>query len=98
SADLRVPFEYPAPLAAQPHRDDAAAITRDEAKSIQGEANRFIQERYAPPGVIVDQDLQIVQFRGQTGAFLEPAPGDPSMNVLKMAREGLLHPLRSALQ
>src|SRR5581483_10909418 len=38
------------------------------------------------------------QFRGQTGAFLEPAPGDPSLSVLKMAREGLLHGLRGALQ
>ncbi len=46
--------------------------------------------------MIVDDDLQIVQFRGQTGAFLEPAPGDPSVSLLKMAREGLLHGVRSA--
>ena len=41
---------------------------------------------------------RIVQFRGQTGAFLEPAPGEASLSLLKMAREGLLHGLRSALQ
>ena len=35
-----------------------------------------------------------MQFRGQTGAFLEPAPGEPSLNLLKMAREGLLYGLR----
>ena len=28
--------------------------------------------------------------------YLEPAPGDPSLNVLKMAREGLLYALRTA--
>ena len=55
----------------------------------------MLLDRYAPPGVVVDEDLQIVQFRGQTGPYLEPAPGDPSLNLLKMAREGLLHGLRS---
>ena len=43
------------------------------------------------------RDLQIVQFRGQTGRYLEPAAGEPSLNLLKMAREGLLYGLRSAL-
>src|SRR5262249_43147517 len=32
------------------------------------------------------------------GPFLEPAPGDPSLSLLKMAREGLLFGLRTALQ
>ncbi len=64
--------------------------------SVQHEADRIVLERFAPPGVIVDHDLQIVQFRGQTGLFLEPAPGDPSMSLLKMAREGLLHGVRAA--
>ena len=61
------------------------------------EVSRIIFDRYAPPGVVVDSDLQIVQFRGQTGAYLEPAPGEASLNLLKMAREGLLHGLRTAL-
>jgi two-component system, chemotaxis family, CheB/CheR fusion protein len=70
---------------------------RDDGRAIQQEAERLVQDRYAPPGVVVDRDLQIVQFRGQTGLFLEPAAGDPSLNVLKMAREGLLYGLRSVL-
>jgi hypothetical protein len=41
--------------------------------------------------------MQIVQFRGQTGAFLEPAPGEASLNLLKLAKEGLLYGLRTAL-
>ena len=67
------------------------------ANSIQNEANRIILARYSPPGVIVDNDLKIIQFRGQTGPYLEPAPGDASLNLLKMAREGLLHGLRTAV-
>jgi two-component system, chemotaxis family, CheB/CheR fusion protein len=67
-------------------------------KVLQVEASRAILDRYAPPGVVVDGELQIVQFRGQTGAYLEPAPGEASLNVLKMARDGLLYGLRTALQ
>src|SRR5262249_57670144 len=59
--------------------------------------SRVIIDRYGPVGVVVDQDMQIVQFRGQTGAYLEPAPGEASLNLLKMAREGLLYGLRTAL-
>jgi two-component system CheB/CheR fusion protein len=66
-------------------------------KALQSEVARIIFDRYAPPGVVVDSDLQIVQFRGQTGAYLEPAPGEASLNLLKMAREGLLYGLRTAL-
>jgi two-component system CheB/CheR fusion protein len=65
--------------------------------AIQERANRALLARYAPPGVIVDSDLQILEFRGHTGRFLEPAPGDANLNLLKMAREGLLFGLRSAL-
>jgi chemotaxis methyl-accepting protein methylase len=70
---------------------------RDDGRVIQQEAERVLQDRYAPPGVVIDSDLQIIQFRGQTGRFLEPAAGDPSMSVLKMAREGVLYGLRSVL-
>jgi two-component system CheB/CheR fusion protein len=66
-------------------------------KALQSEVSRIIFDRYAPPGVVVDADLQIVQFRGQTGAYLEPAPGEASLSLLKMAREGLLYGLRAAL-
>jgi two-component system, chemotaxis family, CheB/CheR fusion protein len=66
-------------------------------KALQSEASRIIFDRFAPPGVVVDADMQIVQFRGQTGAYLEPAPGEASLNLLKMARDGLLHGLRTAL-
>jgi two-component system, chemotaxis family, CheB/CheR fusion protein len=68
-----------------------------EAGVVQGEVNRFILDAYGPPGVVVDQNQQIIQFRGQTGPFLEPSPGDASLNLLRMAREGLVYSLRKAL-
>jgi two-component system CheB/CheR fusion protein len=93
---VHFPVDYLRAAQGAPRPD--ATRTRDEGRSIQHEANRVILERYAPPGVVVDADLHIVQFRGQTGDYLEPAPGDPSLSLLKMAREGLLYGLRAALQ
>ncbi|TYQ27664.1 CheR family methyltransferase [Pseudanabaena sp. UWO310] len=60
-------------------------------------ADRVVLSRYAPVGVIVNSELDILQFRGQTSAYLEPAPGKASLNLLKMARPTLRLELRSAI-
>jgi two-component system, chemotaxis family, CheB/CheR fusion protein len=75
----------------------AVAPLRDEGRVLLSEANRVVLDRYGPAGVVVDGDLQIVQFRGQTGPYLEAPSGDPNLSLLKMAREGLLYGLRTAL-
>ncbi len=69
-------------------------INKDD---FQKNADELLLSRYAPPGVVVDNDLDIVQFRGATGVWLEPSPGKPNLNVLKMARDGLAFELRNAL-
>jgi two-component system, chemotaxis family, CheB/CheR fusion protein len=61
------------------------------------EADRILIGRFAPPGVLVNENLDIIQYRGRTSAFLESPPGEPTTSVLKMAREGLFLALRSAL-
>ncbi len=63
----------------------------------QREADRVTVNQFAPPGVLIDDALQILQFRGATSAYLEPPTGKASFDVLKMAREGLLIPLRAAI-
>jgi two-component system CheB/CheR fusion protein len=61
------------------------------------EVDRAILAACAPPGVVVAEDLTIVQFRGQTGPFLEPVPGVASLGLLRLAREELRPALREAL-
>lgn len=79
---------------------ERSGVVAEPATSVadwQREADRVALARYAPPGVLVNENLDILQFRGQTGTFLAPAPGEPSHNLLKMAREGLFVALRAAL-
>jgi two-component system CheB/CheR fusion protein len=70
---------------------------RRTAMSMHHEVDRVLLDRFSPPGVVVDGSLQIVQFRGQTGPFLEPAPGDASLSLMRMLREGLVFSVRKAL-
>jgi two-component system CheB/CheR fusion protein len=53
--------------------------------------------RYVPPSVIVNQDMEVLQFKGATGLFLEHSTGKASLNLLKMARTELTFDLRSAI-
>lgn len=65
--------------------------------NVHREADRVIVNRFAPPAVLVSADLQVLQFRGATGAYLQAPSGKANFNVLKMAREGLMLPLRAVL-
>lgn len=42
--------------------------------------------------------LDVAQFRGQTGSFISPAPGQATCNVCKRVRAELLGALRSAVE
>jgi len=59
--------------------------------------DRLLLARYAPPGVLINERLDVLQYFGQTGAYLQPAPGEPQNNLVKMARGGLLGALRKTL-
>ena len=65
---------------------------------VQKEADRLLLAEYAPPGVIVDDKMNIVQVRGRTAPYLELSPGQPTQILLKLAREGLIAGLGKAIR
>ena len=65
---------------------------------VQREADRLVLAEYGPPGAIIDGDMNIVQVRGRTAPYLELSPGEPTHNLLKMAREGLIGGLSKAIR
>jgi two-component system CheB/CheR fusion protein len=67
------------------------------APNIEKEVERVLANRFVPASIVVNDQMEIVQFRGRTGAYLEPASGHPTFSLSKMAREGLLVDLRAAL-
>jgi two-component system CheB/CheR fusion protein len=79
------------------HERGAPAGAPWSALEVQKEADRVVLTRYAPVGVVIDESMTVLQFRGRTGDYLEPAPGMASLDLLKMLREGLLGELRAAI-
>lgn len=61
-----------------------------ESETSQRQADRLLLARYAPAGMLVDDSLNILQFRGQIAPYLAPASGPPSLNLMRIARPELL--------
>jgi two-component system CheB/CheR fusion protein len=60
-------------------------------------AARMLRDLYAPPGVLIDADMQVLQFHGQTSFYLQQVPEEPGLNLLRLVRESLVYPLRRAV-
>ncbi|MGA2245057.1 MAG: chemotaxis protein CheB [Verrucomicrobiota bacterium] len=67
-------------------------------KQFSATIERSLLDRYAPASVMVNDRGDILHIHGRTGDFLEPAAGQPRLNILEMAREGLRLELPSMLR
>ena len=61
-------------------------------------AERALLDKHAPACVVINADGQVLYIHGHTGHYLEPAVGEPSGSILKMAREGLRLELTSGMR
>jgi two-component system CheB/CheR fusion protein len=60
-------------------------------------ADEIMLKKYTPAGVVVNDAMDIVQFRGKTSPFLEQTSGKPSHNLMVLAVHGLAFELRNIL-
>jgi two-component system CheB/CheR fusion protein len=98
SASLMLPMELE--RVSQPMTSPPSPVI-NEARVSQGNlsdmADQIVLNQYAPVGVVVNAQLDIVQFRGHIGHYLEPSPGQASLNLLTMVREELRLDLRTTI-
>src|SRR6266542_2487851 len=80
----------------QPAARAERAATSGETEA-QREADRIILSRYAPASVIISEEMNVLQLRGDVAPYLEQSPDRATRNLLKLAREGLLVALREAV-
>ena len=101
---LRPAADKPAPRLSQGRRAEGRAdLPQKPAEGRAGldvlrEADRLVLAGHGPPGAVIDDAMNIVQIRGRTAPYLELSPGEPSHNLLKLAREGLIAGLGKAIQ
>lgn len=91
------------------HQDSAAPALQEHlsrSKSIvhlkaplelYREAGHLLLNRHAPPSVVINDQLEIIQSRGHTADFLELPSGKTTLNLLKVACPGLLFDLQNAI-
>jgi two-component system CheB/CheR fusion protein len=77
---------------------DSSETNFIETDSALRQADRWFLARYAPAGILVDEALNILQFRGETGPYLAPASGPPSVNLARVVRPDLLVDMVPALE
>jgi two-component system CheB/CheR fusion protein len=59
---------------------------------------RALLEQYAPAAVLIDHRFNVPAFHGPTGDYLQQPGGEPTTNLLALARERLQAPLRAAVR
>ena len=83
--------------------EDIPTRTRPWSRSAQSDAgiSRAAEQAlllyHNAAAVIIDGQLNILQFLGQTGAYIDPAPGQASLNLLRLSRPEMQIDLRSAI-
>ena len=92
----QIRFSFPAkyPMAEIETSSKNSKTTVINHSDFQREADKIILARFSYPSVVINNDLDILQFRGRTVPFLEPSSGMPCNNLLKMARPELQAGLR----
>lgn len=60
-----------------------------EAQELERRLDHLLAARYAPPAVVVDDDLTVLQFRGRTSPYIEHGSGGANLNLGKILRAGL---------
>ncbi|HTJ45401.1 MAG TPA: CheR family methyltransferase [Kofleriaceae bacterium] len=62
-----------------------------------GEIHHRLVELYAPPSVLVNEELDIVHVSESAGRYLTMGGGEPSRNLLRVVHAGLRLELRAAI-
>jgi two-component system CheB/CheR fusion protein len=81
----------------KPARQGKHYVEEAPAFDLEKEADRIIWERSRHAGLVVNGDLDILHFRGDTSPYLRPLPGKATFQLLRMVREELVLELRGAV-
>ncbi len=61
-------------------------------------AEQELLTHHTPASILINEQAEILYVHGRTGHYLEPSPGDATLNLLKMARPGLRMELTAAVR
>lgn len=71
-------------------------VEKQQPMNLQQLAESIILNQYSPPGVVINERLDVIQFIGQMGPYIGPTPGTASLSLVKLAHPDLTSELRIA--
>ena len=74
------------------------ARAQSSSLSLERQFDKVLLETFGPTSIVVTDEMEIVHLRGDTSRYLQPPSGQPLFNLNRMAREGLLLDLRTAIK
>jgi len=90
-------FPFTASIRRPPGMGRSITPTAEEDTCPGAVAEKILMKRYSPPCVVVNEKYEVVHVSTRTERFLEVPVGEPTRDILKMAREDLRPPLRAAI-
>ena len=78
-------------------RDEGTPRAKVQTDQVELAVNRCALERYMPPGFVVNEAGDVVQFRGDVATFVAPATGEATLSLSRLLRAELNVPVRTAL-
>lgn len=93
----------PAGSASAPRKPEKRSAREEEEQEppsfdVLREAEKVVLDAYTPPGVVVNEALEILQFRGKVAPFLDPLEGPPSLTLPKLLGTGVASSARTAIR
>ena len=77
--------------------DTAPAFGAARLPSFADMTHRLLLDQYAPPAVLINRQYEILYYFGDTDRYLAIPTGEPTQDLMMLAREGLRTKLRSAI-
>ncbi|MBD1867232.1 PAS domain-containing protein [Cyanobacteria bacterium FACHB-471] len=68
-----------------------------EEFDLEKKVNHLIAHYYAPVGVVLDDKMQVLQFRGNVDRYLKLVSGVANLNLFNLLRDGLLVEVRATI-
>jgi two-component system, chemotaxis family, CheB/CheR fusion protein len=86
------------PLLGAEHADAGAGAEGIPPRAPADQAREALLTAFAPPAVLIDEQLRVLYFHGELDTFLKTPSGEPTLDVLSLAREELRPKLRAAIR
>lgn len=93
------PF-FPEEAQAESNTTDSTSVRKTSSISssaLDSAIDAILVSEFMPASVVINQEMEIMQFRGSTDLYLRHAPGRASFNILKMAQPEVAFELRNAI-